>query len=90
MLGEKSTTGIRYLLDPRVVDGSAWITGANEHGKHVFGLVAGRDFVGDGLADIGEVVAGDLAPDGSGPVELARGMEWCCFADLLALHGVDD
>jgi prolyl-tRNA synthetase len=75
VLGEKSATGIRYLLDPRVVDGSAWITGANEHGKHVFGLVAGRDFVGDGLADIGDVVAGDPAPDGSGPVELARGME---------------
>ncbi len=75
VLGEKSATGIRYLLDPRVVDGSAWITGANEHGKHVFGLVAGRDFVGDGLADIGEVIAGDPAPDGSGPVELARGME---------------
>lgn len=75
VLGEKSATGIRYLLDPRVVDGSAWITGANEHGKHVFGLVAGRDFMGDGLADIGEVVAGDPAPDGSGPVELARGME---------------
>jgi prolyl-tRNA synthetase len=75
VLGEKSATGIRYLLDPRVVDGSVWITGANDHGKHVFGLVAGRDFVGDGLADIGDVVAGDPAPDGSGPVELARGME---------------
>ena len=75
VLGDKSVTGIRYLLDPRVVDGSAWITGANVHGKHVFGLVAGRDFVGDGLADIAEVASGDLAPDGSGPVELARGME---------------
>lgn len=75
VLGETSTTGIRYLLDPRVVDGTAWVTGANEHEKHVFHLVAGRDFVGDGLADIAEVRAGDPAPDGSGPVELARGME---------------
>ncbi len=75
VLGEKGVTAIRYLLDPRVVDGSAWITGANSQGQHVFGLVAGRDFAGDGVADIGEVVAGDLAPDGSGPVELARGME---------------
>jgi len=75
VLGETSTTGIRFLLDPRVVDGTAWVTGANEHEKHVFHLVAGRDFVGDGLADIAEVRAGDPAPDGSGPVELARGME---------------
>ncbi|MEP6482084.1 MAG: proline--tRNA ligase [Rhodoglobus sp.] len=75
VLGEKSTTGIRFLLDPRVSDGSGWITGANEHGKHVFGLVAGRDFVGDGIAQVGDVLAGDPAPDGSGPVELARGME---------------
>ena len=75
VLGEKSITGIRYLLDPRVFEGSGWITGANEHGHHVFGLVAGRDFVGDGVVQVGEVLAGDPAPDGSGPVELARGME---------------
>ncbi|HQA24195.1 MAG TPA: His/Gly/Thr/Pro-type tRNA ligase C-terminal domain-containing protein, partial [Rhodoglobus sp.] len=49
--------------------------GANEHGRNVFGLVAGRDFVGDGVVQVGEVLAGDPAPDGSGPVELARGME---------------
>jgi prolyl-tRNA synthetase len=75
VLGEKSTTGIRYLVDPRVSEGSGWITGANEHGSHVFGLVAGRDFVADGIAEVAEVRAGDPAPDGSGPVELARGME---------------
>lgn len=72
---EGSTTGIRFLVDPRVVDGTVWVTGANEHEKHVFHLVAGRDFVADGIADIAEVRAGDPAPDGSGPVELARGME---------------
>ncbi len=75
VLGEKSSTGIRFMLDPRVVDGTEWITGANEHGKHVFGLVAGRDFVADGMVEVGDVLAGDPAPDGSGPVELARGME---------------
>lgn len=70
-----STTGIRYLTDPRVFEGSGWITGANEQGKHVFGLVAGRDFVTDGTVEVADVLAGDPAPDGSGPVELARGME---------------
>jgi prolyl-tRNA synthetase len=75
VLGEKSVTGIRYLVDPRVVDGTEWITGANEAGRHVFGLVAGRDFQVDGTVEAADVRAGDPAPDGSGPVELTRGME---------------
>ncbi|MFF1572045.1 proline--tRNA ligase [Leifsonia sp. NPDC058292] len=75
VLGDESSTGIRYVVDPRVVDGSGWITGANIHGKHVFGLVAGRDFGWDATIEIATVLAGDPAPDGSGPVELARGME---------------
>ncbi|GAA3612415.1 proline--tRNA ligase [Agrococcus terreus] len=75
VLGEASTTGIRFLLDPRVVDGTAWLTGANLAGHHVFGLIAGRDFVGDGWVEAADVRAGDEAPDGSGPVTLERGME---------------
>jgi prolyl-tRNA synthetase len=75
VLGDESSTGIRYLVDPRVSDGSGWITGANEDGHHVFGLVAGRDFSADGIVEVADVLAGDPAPDGSGPVELARGME---------------
>lgn len=75
VLGEESATGIRFLVDPRVVDGTEWITGANVDQKHVFGLVAGRDFVADGNIEASNVLPGDPAPDGSGPVELARGME---------------
>lgn len=75
VLGTESTSKIRYLLDPRIVDGTAWITGANIDQKHVFDLVKGRDFDSDGIADIAEVRAGDQAPDGSGPLELARGIE---------------
>ena len=63
VLGEESSTGIRYLVDPRVVDGTQWVTGANLSEKHVFGLVAGRDFAADGVVEIAEVRAGDLAPD---------------------------
>ncbi len=74
-LGTESATGIRFLIDPRVVDGTAWITGANVDQKHVFDLVKGRDFEADGVVDIAEVRAGDQAPDGSGPLELARGIE---------------
>lgn len=72
---EGSKTKIPYLVDPRVVPGTAWITGANEQDKHVFGLIAGRDFTWDGVVEASEVREGDLAPDGSGPLELARGME---------------
>jgi prolyl-tRNA synthetase len=74
-LGEKSESGIRYLVDPRVVVGSSWVAGANQTDKHVFNLVYGRDFVADGVADLAEIKAGDPAPDGSGPLELARGIE---------------
>ncbi len=97
VLGAGSSTGIRFLLDPRVVDGTAWVTGANVAEKHVLSLVAGRDFAADGTADIAEVRAGDPAPDGSGPVELARGMEighvfqlGRYFADILDLKVLDE
>ncbi|MBM7461343.1 proline--tRNA ligase [Rhodococcus coprophilus] len=67
--------GVRYLVDPRVVDGTSWITGADENGKHVFGLVAGRDFVADGTVEAAEVRDGDPSPDGAGPLVSARGIE---------------
>ena len=78
VLGRISTgreDAVRYLLDPRVVAGTRWITGADEQGRHVFDLVAGRDFTADGTVEAAEVRAGDPAPDGSGPLELARGIE---------------
>ncbi|WP_431073202.1 proline--tRNA ligase [Microbacterium phyllosphaerae] len=75
VLGEESATGIRYLVDPRVSEGTSWITGANQDEKHAHSVVAGRDFFADGIVEIANVRAGDPAPDGSGPVELARGME---------------
>ncbi|MGV9195043.1 proline--tRNA ligase [Microbacterium sp. MC2] len=97
VLGEESATGIRYLLDPRVVDGTRWITGANIDQKHVHSLVAGRDFTADGVVEIANVRAGDPAPDGSGPVELARGMEighvfqlGRFFAETLGLKVLDE
>ncbi|HAP90235.1 MAG TPA: proline--tRNA ligase [Arthrobacter bacterium] len=75
LLGTEGSSKLLYLVDPRVVSGSAWVTGANEAGKHVFGLVAGRDFGWDGVIEATEVRAGDQAPDGSGPLETARGIE---------------
>ncbi|MBI2699269.1 proline--tRNA ligase [Mycobacterium gordonae] len=67
--------GVRYLVDPRVVDGTSWITGADEPGRHVVGLVAGRDFTPDGTIEAAEVREGDPSPDGAGPLVMARGIE---------------
>ncbi len=96
VLGEGSASGIRYLVDPRVVEGTRWVTGANEYGHHVFDLVCGRDFTPDGTIEAAEVLAGDLAPDGSGPLELARGIEighifqlGRKYADALGLQVLD-
>ena len=75
LLGKDAASGVRYLLDPRVAKGSQWITGANIDQKHVYHLTYGRDFSADGVADIAEIRQGDPAPDGSGPLELARGIE---------------
>ncbi|HWF69707.1 MAG TPA: proline--tRNA ligase [Mycobacterium sp.] len=76
-IGPKSLqdNGVRYLVDPRVVDGTSWITGADKQGQHVVGLVAGRDFTADGSIEAAEVRDGDPSPDGAGPLVSARGIE---------------
>ncbi|WP_427385095.1 proline--tRNA ligase [Janibacter sp. G56] len=74
-LGEEGTSGVRYLLDPRVVPGTSWVTGANEAGRHVIGLVAGRDFTADGTIEAAEVRAGDACPSCGHDLETARGIE---------------
>jgi prolyl-tRNA synthetase len=70
-----AANGVRYLVDPRVVTGSAWVTGADKADHHVVDLVAGRDFTPDGTIEAAEVREGDEAPDGSGPLSAARGIE---------------
>ncbi len=67
--------GIRYLVDPRVVEGTSWVTGADVAGNHVFGLVAGRDFALNGTIEAAEVRAGDRCPNCDAEVEIARGIE---------------
>jgi len=96
VLGSARSSKIRYLLDPRIVTGSRWITGADQSGRHVFDLIAGRDFTGDGVVDAAEIREGDPAPDGSGPLSLARGIEMGHifqlgrkYADALGLQVLD-
>ena len=75
VLGLTSASEIRYLLDPRVVVGSEWVTGANQQDVHVAHLVHGRDFTADGTIEAAEILAGDPCPLCSSPLEIARGIE---------------
>jgi prolyl-tRNA synthetase len=74
-LGEKNASGIRYLVDPRVVEGTRWVTGADQPGRHVVDLVAGRDFTPDGTIEAAEVRPGDPCPQCGAALESARGIE---------------
>ncbi len=58
-----------------MVEGTRWITGSNLAGKHVFDLVAGRDFSADGTIEAAEIRAGDTCPDCGEVLEIARGIE---------------
>lgn len=74
-LGAESTSGIRYLVDPRVVAGTEWVTGNNQPGQHVMHLTMGRDFGADGTIEAAEVRAGDACPVCGGSLEIERGIE---------------
>jgi prolyl-tRNA synthetase len=71
LLGNKH----RYLVDPRVVEGTRWVTGADTPDHHVVDLVCGRDFTPDGTIEAAEVREGDPSPDGTGTLYAARGIE---------------
>jgi prolyl-tRNA synthetase len=98
VLGEEGTSGIRYLVDPRVVEGTRWVTGANVDGSHVLDLVAGRDFTPDGTIEAAEVRDGDPCPNcDEGTLESARGIEMGHifqlgrkYADALDLKVLDE
>ena len=96
-LGQSNASGVRFLVDPRVVTGTRWITGANEPGRHVYDLVAGRDFTADGTIDVADVREGDVCPQCGGALRLARGIEighifqlGRKYADALGLKVLDE
>ncbi|MEU6642254.1 proline--tRNA ligase [Saccharomonospora sp. NPDC046836] len=73
--GALLANGVRYLVDPRVARGTAWVTGADKADNHVVDLVCGRDFTPDGTIEAAEVREGDPSPDGHGTLVAARGIE---------------
>jgi prolyl-tRNA synthetase len=75
VLGTNNASGIRYMLDPRIAVGSAWITGADSRGKHVMNLVNGRDFTADGTLDVAEIRDDDTCPSCRSALTIKRGIE---------------
>jgi prolyl-tRNA synthetase len=67
--------GIRYLVDPLVVSGSAWVTGANEQDRHAVDVVRGRDFEPDGEIGAVEIRDGDRCARCGSALTIARGIE---------------
>jgi len=67
--------GYTYKVDPLVVPGSSWITGANENGKHAAHVVYGRDFTPEGTIGAAEVRAGDPCPRCGHALSIDRGIE---------------
>ncbi len=97
VLGAANTSGIRYLLDPRVGVGTRWVTGADRAGSHVLDLVVERDFSGDGVIEAADVREGDACPNCGGTLETARGIEMGHifqlgrrFAEALDLRVLDE
>ncbi|MYZ36700.1 MULTISPECIES: proline--tRNA ligase [unclassified Streptomyces] len=66
---------IRYIADPRVAPGTAWITGANKPGTHARDVVAGRDFEVDDYLDVVVVEEGDPCPACGTGLKLDRAIE---------------
>ena len=74
-IGPQGLEGVRYVVDPLVVQGSAWATGANVDGKHAVNVVMGRDFEPSGVVPAAEVRAGDPCGRCGSPLEIGRGIE---------------
>ena len=100
-LGSESVSGIRFLVDPRLVTGSHWVTGANAPGQHALDVVVGRDFTPDGTIEAADVREGDECPrcwsELGGTLHTARGIEMGHifqlgrkYADALGLQVLDE
>jgi prolyl-tRNA synthetase len=74
-IGPQGDLGVRYLVDPLVAPGTAWVTGANVEGQHAVNVVNGRDFTPDGTIAAAEVRDGDPCPRCGSALSLGRGIE---------------
>ncbi|MFF7341526.1 proline--tRNA ligase [Streptomyces sp. NPDC008163] len=74
-VGPQGLEKVRYIADPRVAPGTAWITGANKDGKHAKNVLAGRDFEVHDYLDVVVVEAGDPCPKCGTGLQVDRAIE---------------
>jgi prolyl-tRNA synthetase len=73
--GPVGLDGIRLIADPTVMELAVAATGANTKDNHIVGVVPGRDFAPDTVADIKLAAAGDPCPSCGEPLRKRRGIE---------------
>ena len=66
---------VPYWADPAVAPGTAWVTGANEPGRHARNVVAGRDFTVGEYRSVASIRDGDPCPRCGGPLSVDRAAE---------------
>ncbi|WP_327185359.1 proline--tRNA ligase [Streptomyces sp. NBC_01334] len=74
-VGPQGLDKVKYIADPRVAPGTAWITGANKEGLHAKNVVAGRDFEVGEYVDVVVVQEGDPCPKCGTGLKLDRAIE---------------
>ena len=96
VLGSSNASAIQFMVDPRIVAGSQWVTGADTPGHHILHLTMGRDFTPDGVIEAAEIHDGDPCPKCGSAMEIARGIEighifqlGCKYAQALGLTVLD-
>jgi len=66
---------ITVIADHSAAHAANFVCGANDDGKHFKGVNWGRDLAEPIIADLRNVVEGDISPDGEGTLSIVRGIE---------------
>ncbi len=67
--------GLPLLVDRAAAATGDFVCGANRDGWHLRGVAWGRDATATEVVDLRKVVAGDPSPDGTGRLQVRRGIE---------------
>ncbi len=88
---------VRVVADRTVAAMADFVCGANEEGYHVADVNWGRDATEPEVADLRNIVEGDVSPDGKGRLRIQRGIEVghifqlrTKYSEALKAHYLDD
>ncbi len=71
----KTKKPLTVVADRTVANMSDFVCGANQEGFHLTGVNWGRDLPEPIVADLRNVLSGDVSPDGKGTLDICRGIE---------------